>query len=114
MSIAHYDAIVVGAGHNGLTCAAYLARSGLRTLVLERRGVVGGAVLTEEFHPGYRNSVFSYLVSLLDRSVVDDLQLHRHGLELLPRPGGSLSILPGDHLYLPRDTAQAQQALARV
>jgi phytoene dehydrogenase-like protein len=113
MSIAHYDAIVVGAGHNGLTCAAYLARSGLRTLVLERRGVVGGAVLTEEFHPGYRNSVFSYLVSLLDRSVVDDLQLHRHGLELLPRPGGSLSILPGDHLYLPRDTAQAQQALAR-
>lgn len=110
---ADYDAIIVGAGHNGLTCAAYLARAGLKTLVLERRDVIGGATLTEEFHPGFRNSVFSYLVSLLDRSVMQDLQLAEHGLTLLHRPGGALSILPGDHMYLPRDTLRAQQAIAR-
>jgi phytoene dehydrogenase-like protein len=107
------DVIVIGAGHNGLTCAGYLARAGLKVLVLERRSVIGGAVLTEEFHPGFRNSVFSYLVSLLDRSVMTDLELQKHGLELLQRPGGSLSILPGDHMYLPRDVSQAQRAIAR-
>ena len=108
-----HDVIVIGGGHNGLTCAAYLARAGLKVLVLERRKVLGGAALTQEFHPGFRNSVYSYLVSLLDRSVMQDLELTRHGLELLHRPGGSLSILPGDHMYLPRDTAAAQQAIAR-
>ncbi|EAQ96027.1 phytoene desaturase family protein [Congregibacter litoralis] len=107
------DAIVIGAGHNGLCCAAYLARSGLTVRVLERRGVVGGAALTEEFHPGFRNSVFSYLVSLLDQSVMEDLELEKHGLTLIHRPGGSLSLLPKDHLYLPRDTAAAQAAIAR-
>ncbi len=109
----HYDAIIVGAGHNGLTCAAYLAKAGLRTLVLERRDTVGGATATEEFHPGFRNSVFSYLVSLLDRTVMQDLALERHGLTLLHRPGGALSILPGDHMYLPRDTVRAQAAIAK-
>lgn len=113
MSDSVYDAIVIGAGHNGLTCAGYLARAGKRVLVLERRDVIGGAVLTEEFHPGFRNSVFSYLVSLLDRSVIEDLELESHGLTLLHRPGGSLSLLPGDHMYLPRDVAQAQRAIAR-
>lgn len=113
MTAKNYDVIVVGAGHNGLTCAAYLAKSGLRVLVLERREVIGGATLTEEFHPGYRNSVFSYLVSLLDRGVIEDLALERYGLTLLHRPGGALSILPQDHMYLPRDTAKAQEAIAR-
>ncbi|MEO0436384.1 MAG: NAD(P)/FAD-dependent oxidoreductase [Pseudomonadota bacterium] len=108
-----YDAIVIGAGHNGLTCAAYLAKAGRRVLVLERRPVIGGATLTEEFHPGFKNSVFSYLVSLLDQAVIRDLSLSKHGLELLHRPGGALSILPGDHMYLPRDTVQAQQAIRK-
>ncbi|MEM6543810.1 MAG: NAD(P)/FAD-dependent oxidoreductase [Pseudomonadota bacterium] len=109
-----YDVIVIGAGHNGLTCAAYLAKAGRRVLVLERRPMIGGATLTEEFHPGFKNSVFSYLVSLLDQSVIQDLSLPAHGLELLHRPGGALSILPDDHLYLPRDTAQAQQAISKL
>ncbi|MFT4768589.1 MAG: phytoene dehydrogenase-like protein [Glaciecola sp.] len=113
MSDTAIDAIVIGAGHNGLACAAYLARGGLKVRVLERRNVIGGAVLTEEFHPGYRNSVFSYLVSLLDRDVMTDLELEKHGLTLLHRPGGSLSLLPGAHMYLPRDTAAAQKAIAK-
>ncbi|WP_439107862.1 phytoene desaturase family protein [Congregibacter sp.] len=113
MSEESTDVIIIGAGHNGLSCAAYLARSGLKVRVLERRDVIGGAALTEEFHPGFRNSVFSYLVSLLDRSVMADLELEKHGLSLLHRPGGSLSLLPGDHMYLPRDTLEAQAAIAR-
>lgn len=81
----HYDAIVIGAGHNGLVCAAYLAKAGRRVLVLERRGVVGGAAVTEEFHPGFRNSVASYTVSLLQPKVIEDLELARHGLRVVPR-----------------------------
>ncbi|MFK7830675.1 MAG: phytoene desaturase family protein [Congregibacter sp.] len=77
----HFDAIVVGAGHNGLTTANYLARGGMRVCVLERRHIVGGAAVTEEFHPGYRNSIASYVVSLLRPEVVNDLELKRHGYE---------------------------------
>jgi phytoene dehydrogenase-like protein len=82
-----YDAIVIGAGHNGLTAAAYLGRAGLSTLVLERRAVVGGAAVTEEFHPGYRNSIASYTLSLLRPEIIRDLELKRHGLETIAYRG---------------------------
>ena len=74
------DAIVIGGVHNGLVCAWYLARAGLKVTVLERRDVVGGAAVTEEFHPGFRNSVASYTVSLLNPKVIRDMELERHGL----------------------------------
>ena len=80
------QAIVIGAGHNGLACAAYLARAGLRVTVLERRAVIGGAAATEEFHPGFRNSVAAYTVSLLHPRVIRELNLARHGLRIVERP----------------------------
>ncbi len=94
---ATFDAILVGGGHNGLVCATYLAKAGLKVLVLERRDVVGGAAVTEEFHPGFRNSVASYTVSLLQPKVMRELELEKHGLKIvlrrannfLPRPDGS-------------------------
>ena len=79
------DALIIGAGHNGLVCACYLAAAGLEVTVLERRDVVGGAAVTEEFHPGFRNSVASYTVSLLNPKVIRDLDLHTHGLRILER-----------------------------
>ncbi len=78
-----YDAIIVGGGHNGLTCAAYLARAGKSVKVLEARGVVGGAAVTEEFHPGFRNSSCSYMVSMLHPKIQKDLELARHGLRIV-------------------------------
>ena len=80
------DVVIIGAGHNGLTCAAYLARAGLRVHVVERRKVVGGAAVTEEFYPGFRNSAAAYTVSLLHPKVIRDLKLAEHGLKIVERP----------------------------
>ena len=76
-----HDVVIIGGGHNGLVCACYLARAGLSVRVLERRGIVGGSVVTEAFHPGFRNSTASYTVSLLNPKVIADLDLARHGLK---------------------------------
>jgi phytoene dehydrogenase-like protein len=80
-----HDAVIIGGGHNGLVCAAYLAMAGLKVVVLERRHIVGGAAVTEEFHPGFRNSVASYTVSLLNPKVIADLRLAEHGLRIVER-----------------------------
>src|SRR5919112_6662155 len=94
-----YDVIIIGAGHNGLTCAAYLGRAGLKVKVVERRPVIGGAAVTEEFHPGFRNSAAAYTVSLLNPKVIRDLDLHRHGLRISERRAHNLLLLPdGRHL----------------
>ena len=77
-----YDALIIGGGHNGLVCAFYLAKAGMRVRVLERRHVVGGAAVTEEFHPGFRNSVASYTVSLLQPKVIADMRLAERGLRM--------------------------------
>jgi phytoene dehydrogenase-like protein len=93
------DVVIIGAGHNGLTCATYLAMAGLRVRVLERRKVVGGAAVTEEFHPGFRNSVAAYTVSLLNPTVIADLKLHEHGLRIVERRAQNfLPTLDGDYL----------------
>src|SRR3954462_8720457 len=80
-----YDAVIIGGGHNGLVCAAYLAMARLKVVVLERRGIVGGAAVTEEFHPGFRNSVAAYTVSLLSPKGIADLRLAEHGLRIVER-----------------------------
>jgi phytoene dehydrogenase-like protein len=88
------DVLIIGGGHNGLVCAAYLAGAGLKVRVLERRGLVGGAAVTEEFHPGFRNSVASYTVSLLNPRVIADLRLAQHGLRVVERPYANFLPLP--------------------
>ncbi|MBO9725547.1 MAG: NAD(P)/FAD-dependent oxidoreductase [Novosphingobium sp.] len=85
-----YDAVIIGGGHNGLVCAFYLARAGLKVRILERRDVVGGAAVTEEFHPGFRNSVASYTVSLLQPKVIADMRLADHGYRVIERPISNL------------------------
>ncbi len=93
-----YDAVVIGGGHNGLVCAAYLAAAGQKVCIAERRGIVGGAAVTEEFHPGFRNSTASYTVSLLDPAVIRDLKLREHGLAIVERPFAN---------FLPLDDTQS-------
>ena len=108
-----YDAIVIGGGHNGLVNAAYLARQGKKVLVLERRHVLGGAAVTEEIIPGFKFSVFSYVVSLLRPEIIRDLDLPRHGLEILPLDGTMTPMPNGDHLWRVNDHAQTRRELAR-
>jgi phytoene dehydrogenase-like protein len=107
-----YDAIVIGGGHNGLTAAAYLGRAGLSTLVLERRHVLGGAAVTEEIFPGFRFSVASYVVSLLRPEIIRDLDLPRHGLEILPLDG-TFTPLDGDCLWRVNDHWATMRELRR-
>lgn len=95
----HCDVLLIGGGHNGLVCAAYLARAGLKVTVLERRHIVGGAAVTEEFHPGFRNSVASYTVSLLQPRIIAELDLPANGLRIVPRRRSNFLPLP-DGQYL--------------
>src|SRR2546430_10873992 len=108
-----YDAIVIGGGHNGLTAAAYLARAGRKTLVLERRHVLGGAAVTEEVFPGFRFSVCSYVVSLLRPEIIRDLDLPRHGLEILPLDGTFTPMPSGDYLWRVNDHGKTHREIAR-
>lgn len=101
-----YDVVIVGAGHNGLTTAAYLARRGLSVKVLEARPVIGGAAVTEEFHPGFRNSTCSYLVGLLSPIVIEDLDLFGNGLELRKRPAEGFFPLPDGRYILMDDDVE--------
>ncbi|MEO8345399.1 MAG: NAD(P)/FAD-dependent oxidoreductase [Betaproteobacteria bacterium] len=109
-----FDAVVLGGGHNGLTCAAYLAGAGLSVCVVERRSVLGGAAVTEEFHPGFRNSTASYTVSLLDPQVIRDLRLAEHGLSVSERPIANFLPLPdGQYLKLGGGLAATQSEVAK-
>ncbi|MGH7618448.1 MAG: phytoene desaturase family protein [Gemmatimonadaceae bacterium] len=108
-----YDAIVVGGGHNGLVCAAYLARAGRKTLVLERRPLLGGAAVTEEIFPGFKFSVFSYVVSLLRPEIIRELELPRHGLQILPLESTVTPLDNGDYLAGWGDADETRRELAR-
>src|SRR5438270_2263860 len=108
-----YDVIVIGGGHNGLTNAAYLARAGKKVLVLERRHVLGGAAVTEEVFPGFKFSVCSYVVSLLRPEIIRDLDLPRHGLEILPLDGTFTPMPNGDYLWRVNDHAKTYREIAR-
>ena len=108
------DVLIVGGGHNGLTCACYLAAAGLKVRVIERRSVVGGAAVTEEFHPGFRNSTASYTVSLLNPQVIRDLRLAEHGLRILERPiANFLPLSDTDYLKVGGSLAETQAEVAR-
>ncbi|MGZ5435299.1 MAG: phytoene desaturase family protein, partial [Pyrinomonadaceae bacterium] len=108
-----YDVIVIGGGHNGLVNAAYLARAGKRVLVLERRYVLGGAAVTEEVFPGFKFSVCSYVVSLLRPEIIRELDLPRHGLEILPLDGTFTPMPNGDYLWRVNDHAKTRREIAR-
>src|SRR3569623_3650149 len=111
--MSRYDAIIIGAGHNGRTCAAYLAMSGLTVKVVERRKVGGGAAVTEEFHPGFRNSVAAYTVSLLNPKVIADLRLHDHGLRIVERRAQNFLPAP-DGRYLLTGEGRTTASVARL
>jgi phytoene dehydrogenase-like protein len=107
-----YDVLIIGAGHNGLVCAAYLGMAGLKVKLVERRAAIGGAAVTEEFHPGFRNSVAAYTVSLLNPKVIRDLRLHDHGLKIVERR--ALNFLPTeDGRYLLTGEGRTKREIAK-
>jgi phytoene dehydrogenase-like protein len=108
-----YDAIIIGGGHNGLTCAAYLAQAGRRVLVLESRHVLGGAAVSEELHPGFTFSVCSYVVSLFRPHIIRELGLTQHGLEIIPLDCSFLPLPDGNSLARWGDAARTRREIAR-
>jgi len=113
MSVAEYDVIIIGGGHNGLTCGAYLARAGKKVLVLERRHLTGGMVVTEEFTPGFRASTFSYVMSLLHPKVIQDLELRDLGLTVLPATDMFCPVDRDDFLVFSGDVDKTAQQFGR-
>src|ERR1700730_8106264 len=112
--MATYDVIIIGAGHNGLVTAAYLARKGYKTLVLERREVLGGCCVTEEVWPGYKVSTAAYVNSLLRPEIIRDLDLKKHGFEMLPRSPSSFSPFPdGRYLMMGPDKEMTRKEIAK-
>ncbi len=109
----NFDAIIVGAGHNGLTTANYLAQAGMKVCVLEQRHIVGGAAVSEEFHPGYRNSIASYVVSLLRPEVIEDLQLKKYGYETLPLDNALYLDLSDEYLLLTNDDEENRRQFGK-
>ena len=109
----NYDAVIIGGGHNGLVCAFYLARAGLKVRVLERRHVVGGAAVTEEFHPGFRNSTASYTVSLLRPKVIADMKLHERGYRVIERTISNFFPFANDYLKLGGGPGRTEAEFAR-
>jgi phytoene dehydrogenase-like protein len=108
-----YDAIIIGGGHNGLTAAAYLAKAGRKVLVLERRYLLGGAAVTEEIFPGFKYTVYSYVVSLLRPEVIQELQLYKHGLHLIPTEGAFIPMEDGSYFASYADEASSLEEIRR-
>lgn len=108
-----YDAIIVGGGHNGLVCGAYLAKAGLKTLILEQRPVIGGAAVSEETVPGFTFSTFSYTMSFFHPRIIRDLELRKFGFEVLPATDLFIPIGRDDSLIVSEDVAKTQAEYAR-
>src|SRR6516164_6135304 len=112
--MARYDVIIIGAGHNGLVCAAYLARAGRRVLVLERREMVGGCAVTEEIWPGYRVSTAAYLTSLLQERIIEELELPRFGYQVDAKDPAFFSVFPdGRHFFMWQDRSKTLAEIAK-
>ncbi|MFO1049584.1 MAG: NAD(P)/FAD-dependent oxidoreductase [Geminicoccaceae bacterium] len=113
MAANRYDAIIIGGGHNGLVCGSYLAKAGLKVLVLERRHIFGGAAVTEEIAPGFRASIFSYVMSILHPRIIADLELVKFGLEVLPANDLFSPLYDGEHIVFSSDVKSTQENFAR-
>jgi len=113
MMLKNYDVVIVGGGHNGLTAAAYLAKAKRKVLVLEQRHILGGAAASDEIYPGFKYTLYSYVVSLLSPSVIADLQLHKHGLNLIPLNGSFTPMENGDSIAFPGNEARLYEEIKR-